>query len=167
MTDFDDCLSITLREEGGFVDDPQDSGGMTNLGVTRRVWEAWTHQPASEADMRALTSAAVAPLYRAQYWNAVVGDQLPSGIDLCVFDFAVNGGVSRAARTLQACVGAVQDGHIGPATLAAVAGHAGLIDAYQNAREAFYRGLPTFAHFGNGWTARTERIRARAKGLAG
>lgn len=117
---FVDCLTVTLREEGGFVDDPQDSGGITNLGVTLATWERWTKGSVTRAQMRALTPVDVAPMYRAYFWDACDCDNLPQGVDLCVFDFAVNAGVARAARYLQHIVGAGQDGKIGAATVASV-----------------------------------------------
>ena len=40
-TNFDRCLALLLKHEGGFVNHPSDPGGMTNLGVTARVWEEW------------------------------------------------------------------------------------------------------------------------------
>ena len=52
---FEECLARVLKHEGGFVNDPVDRGGMTNLGVTKRVWEEFVGHPVSEADMRALT----------------------------------------------------------------------------------------------------------------
>lgn len=157
---FTDALPIILREEGGFVNDARDPGGITNLGVTAGTWASWTGKPATDAIMHALTPAMVAPLYKARFWDVVKGDQLPSGVNLCVFDFAVNGGPSRSAKTLQYCVGATPDGQIGPGTLAAVAAHdpKELVTAYSNARAAFYRELPTFATFGRGWLARVDYV---------
>jgi len=169
MTDpFNDCLAAVLKEEGGYVNNPRDPGGMTNLGVTKRVWEKWCGHTASEAEMRSLSVAKVTPLYRAQYWNAVCGDQLPGALALCVFDFAVNAGPRRAGQTLQRLVSASQDGQIGPATLRAVqqyvTGHslADTVRQYQNARRGFYRGLDGFVHFGKGWLNRCDRVETEA-----
>ncbi len=39
---FKECLALVLKSEGGYVNNPQDPGGMTNLGVTKRVWEEYT-----------------------------------------------------------------------------------------------------------------------------
>ena len=117
---FDEALKVILRHEGGYVNHPRDPGGITNLGVTKNTWEAWTGKPATEADMRALTREAVGPLYRARYWDLLHCDQIPAGLAMCVFDFGVNAGPARAARYLQQMVGAGADGKIGPATIAAV-----------------------------------------------
>ena len=171
MTAFDTCLAVILREEGGFVNNPRDPGGMTNLGITRDTWEAWSKKAASEADMRALTPAMVAPLYRTNYWSPLFCDRLPPALALCVFDFGVNTGVKRAARYLQQLVGATPDGSIGPATSAAVDtwidahGVATAVHGYQDARRGFYRQLATFKTFGKGWLRRVDDVQATALGM--
>lgn len=161
---FDDALAAVLEHEGGFVNHPKDPGGMTNLGVTKRVWEAWVGKTVSEADMRALTPAIVAPMYRKQYWDAVKGDELPSGLDYLMFDFAINAGVSRAIRTMQRAIGTTPDGAIGPKTMQALrdADPDALIDKFSAEKEAFYRSLPTFATFGKGWLRRVAEVKSHA-----
>ena len=117
---FEECLKRILKHEGGFVNDPLDSGGMTNLGVTKRVWEEFVGHPVSEADMRALTPEKVAPMYKIKYWNPSYCAVLPKGLDYVVFDFAVNAGTGRSVKTLQQAIGCVADGVIGPKTMAAI-----------------------------------------------
>lgn len=165
---FDRALKLLLRHEGGFVNHPRDPGGMTNLGVTRRAWEAYKGHAVSEEIMRALTPATVQPFYKARYWDAVRGDDLPKGLDFCVFDMAVNSGPGKAAKMLQQVLGVTQDGSIGPATIhAAKARPVGqLIDQYCAARLAFLKGLPTWATFGKGWQRRVEEVEAEALGFA-
>ena len=168
MQDFNAMLPGLLVHEGGYVNHPKDPGGITNLGVTIRVWEEWTDRPATPAQIKALTPAVVAPLYRARYWNLLRCDELPPALARCVFDFGVNSGVNRAARYLQRMVGAAEDGSIGPATIAAVArftGAAGLAEAvrrYQQARRVFYRKRATFPTFGKGWLRRVDEVESEA-----
>ena len=140
---------------------------MTNLGVTKAVWEAYSGKPATEQDMRGLTKAMVAPLYRARYWDACRCDDMPAGIDYLVFDFAVNAGCSRSAKTLQQALRIQTDGVIGPVTLRAVkdADAKQLIDDFSLNKENFYRRLPTFATFGKGWLNRVEGSKKIAKGM--
>ncbi|HET8888280.1 MAG TPA: glycosyl hydrolase 108 family protein [Candidatus Angelobacter sp.] len=158
---FDNVLKFLLSDEGGFSNDPRDPGGMTNLGVTKRVWEAFVGHPVDETAMRALTPADVAPLYRQNYWNRVHCDDLPVGVDYAVMDYAVNSGTSRAARTLQRACGVADDGAIGPETIDAVnaADPVTLIDNICDQRLAFLQSLPTFDTFGRGWTARVQRVK--------
>jgi lysozyme family protein len=162
------ALAAVLKHEGGYVNHPADPGGRTNLGVTQRVWESWTNQPADEAAMRALTPELVAPLYRERYWNAVRGDELPAGVDLAVFDAAVNSGPGRATRWLQQAIGVWPDGIIGPRTMAAVAQQdaADLIDRICDLRLGYLKALPTFDVFGMGWTRRVAAVRSEAKSFA-
>ena len=165
---FDSCLEHVLHSEGGYVNHPQDPGRETNLGVTRRVWQDWVKRELHDDEMRHLTPDMVAPLYKARYWDAVKGDDLPSGLDLCVFDCAVNAGVSRAARFLQHTVGAVEDGVLGPKTLELVKtkGATALIADFCAQREMHYKSLPTFATFGKGWMARLDRVEDESREMA-
>ena len=164
-SNFDACLAEVLKHEGGYVNHPQDPGGMTNLGVTKKVWEEWTGQPADEQIMRSLTPEKVTPLYKKRYWDAVKGDDLPIGIDLCVFDCAVNSGVSRSARFIQSTAGVTADGVIGPKTIEAINSKqpSSLISDFCAKREAFYRTLPTFATFGKGWMNRLDDVEGTAR----
>lgn len=167
-SNFPAALKELLIHEGGYSDHPADPGGRTNLGVTQRVYEAWVKHPVDEKIMRSLTVDHVRALYKANYWDALKADDLPIGLDLCVFDFGVNAGVGRGARYLQRLVGVRQDGVIGPATLAAVReyviqnGLAGAINAYQDSRVDYYKQLRTFKTFGRGWLRRVEEVRKEA-----
>ena len=165
---WDDAIKHILKYEGGYVNHKDDPGGRTNLGITQRVWEEWTGKPATEEDMRGLTPAMVSPLYKKRYWDAVRGDDLPSGVDLCVFDCAVNAGVGRASKFLQQAVGVTADGQIGPMTVAAVTAKPAeeVIEAFCNLREAHYKSLTTFATFGKGWMNRLGAVEAESKHMA-
>ena len=165
---WEEALAHVLKYEGGYVNHKDDPGGRTNLGVTQRVWEEWTGKPATEADMRSLTVEMVSPLYKKRYWDAVRGDDLPSGVDLCVFDCAVNAGVGRASKFLQQAVGVLADGQIGPKTIAAVTSKPAdeVIEAFCNLREAHYKSLSTFAMFGKGWMNRLGSVEAESKHMA-
>jgi lysozyme family protein len=165
---YDVSLAAVLRSEGGFVNDPRDPGGATNKGITQAVYDGWRrkHNLPTQT-VRDIDASEVAGIYRAQYWDAIRGDDLPAGVDYAAFDLAVNSGVNRPARFLQAAAGVVQDGVIGPATLAAVSRDPKhIITALMDKRLAFLRSLNTFDHFGKGWTARCAEVRAKALGMA-
>ena len=165
QANYDKCLETILHHEGGYVNHPKDPGGETNLGVTKRVYEEF----GGTKDMKDLTVEDVAPIYKKGYWDKMKGDDLPNGLDLCVFDFGVNAGPGRAAKYLQTMIGTVADGGIGPNTLAKLKeyvdehGLAKSIDNYQEARQAYYEKLSTFATFGRGWTRRVDETTALAK----
>lgn len=158
------CLEIILHHEGGYVNHPKDPGGETNMGVTKRVYEEW----GGTKDMQDLTFEDVEPIYRKNYWDRVKGDELPAGLDLCVFDFGVNAGTGRAAKFLQEMIGATADGAIGPNTLKALAvycdgeGVKGAISEYQKRRQDYYESLSTFSTFGRGWTRRVNETTEEA-----
>lgn len=165
---FDSCLASLLTHEGGFVSHRSDPGGMTNLGVTRRVWEAHVGHSVEETEMRALTPDMVSPLYKKDYWDKAKCDALPSGVDYAVFDIAVNSGVPRAARILQQALGLVDDGVIGPNTLAAINGKNAqdLVKKICDIRLTFLQHLPTWPTFGRGWARRVSEVMADASLMA-
>ena len=168
---FDACLAKLLVHEGGYVNHPSDPGGMTNLGVTARVWEEWVGHPVDEKQMRALTPALVAPLYRKKYWDACRANDLVPGLDYAVFDVAVNSGVGRAIKLLQSCVGATPDGGYGSITAALVKkaeqeDPIRLIELYCAKRLEFLESLKTFAVFGKGWSRRVAEVKADALAMA-
>jgi lysozyme family protein len=164
MTDFARALPLVLKHEGGYVDHPRDPGGATNLGVTIGTLSGWLGRPATKAEVRALTVDAVAPIYRKNYWDAVRGDDLPSGVNYCVFDFGVNSGPRRAIMALQRALNVADDGIIGPVTLAAArtAGPERLVSRICSDRLAFMRRLSTWPTFGRGWQRRVEGVEREA-----
>lgn len=172
IENFDKCMDHVFKNEGGFVNHPKDPGGMTNLGVTKRVWEEWTGHEVDEKQMRELTKSDVKPLYQRKYWNACRCSELPSGLDLCVFDTAVNSGPGRAVKILQSCLGVTIDGAIGPNTVAAAnqfkdTALIHLIEDYCSARQAYLISLPTFDTFGKGWTKRVNDCKEEALSILG
>lgn len=166
---FPNALAAVLVHEGGYVWDKLDPGGATNKGVTQAVYDDWrVSRQLPKQSVKFLTQYELEAIYRKQYWDAVHGDQLPSGVDYCCFDFAVNSGVNRASRYLQRAMGLMEDGDIGPLTLAAASAESpqSLVEKVCNYRLAFLRQLKTFDHFGKGWTARVVEVEAKAKAMA-
>ena len=164
-TNFPQCFALVLKNEGGYVDNPSDPGGATNLGCTKATWEAWVGHPVTKDDIKALTPNDVMPLYKAKYWDTIKGDDLPEGVDYAVFDFAINSGPSRPAKTLQSVLGVTPvDGQIGPATLAAceTANPRDVATAVCESRLAFLQSLSTYATFGKGWSRRVLEVEKTA-----
>jgi lysozyme family protein len=162
---FSEALEVILHHEGGYVNHPKDPGGETNLGVTKRVYEDF----GGEKEMKELVKEDVEPIYKKNYWDRVKGDDLPEGLDLCIFDFAVNAGPGRAAKFIQRLVNTTVDGGIGPNTIKCINDHvekygvSTTIDQYQSARHNYYGGLSTFETFGRGWTRRVDEVTEKAK----
>lgn len=166
---FKTALQALLKHEGGFVNNPKDPGGMTNLGVTKAVWEDYLGHPVSEADMRSLTAEKVSPMYKQKYWDASKCNALPSGIDYLVFDFAVNAGVGRSIKTLQKALSVPEDGLIGPVTLhnISIMDSGELVSRFSEAKEDFYKSLKTFNTFGKGWLNRSAEVKGTVQTMFG
>ena len=168
---FEACFAKVMQSEGGSVNDPLDKGGETNFGVTIGAWGAYLGRAIQPGEMKALTQEKVKPFYKSMYWDKVRGDDLPAGVDYAVFDFAVNAGVGRAAKFLQRAVGAVDDGAIGPGTLALVAKitPGKLLQNFAEQKEAFYNTLadknPTQQKFLKGWLARVDHVQTAATSM--
>lgn len=164
---FIECVEIILRYEGGFVNDPDDPGGATNFGITLATLRSWRNDTSLQPkDVRAMPVSEAKAIYQAKYWNAVSGDLLPRGLDLAVFDFGVNSGVSRASKMLQNIVGVPEDGVIGPITLEAVKRKNDPLDLVEELCEGrldFVKGLKNWPKFGRGWSRRIEEICEEAR----
>jgi lysozyme family protein len=156
-SNFQECLDLVLKSEGGWVNHPSDPGGETNLGVTRRVWEEYVGHPVKT--MKNLTKDDVAPLYKLKYWKPCYAEVLPRGLDFVVFSMGVNAGSGRSVKLLQSSIGSVPDGIIGPTTrrLISNSNTATLISKFSNTRREYYKSLKTFPIFGKGWLARVDR----------
>ena len=158
------CLDFTLKYEGGFVNNPRDPGGATNFGITQATLSAWRGHHVTVNDVRSLDRPEVDQIYQANYWSQIRGDYLPAGVNLVVFDFAVNSGVVRAILALQAALGVTQDGHFGLETEAALSTkHPDQIISDICARRlSFLERLKTWKFFGKGWSARVAACRSTA-----
>jgi lysozyme family protein len=148
MTRFDKCVEFILRHEGGYSDDKSDRGGETNFGISKRQFPS--------LDIRKITREDAKNIYRSEYWLRAGCDKLPNGIDLLVFDTAVNRGVYRALQRLQVALRVKADGIIGPQTRAAIkaADLIALIDEFTARRFVAYARLAQFPRYGLGWTRR-------------
>jgi len=169
QSNFDACLAQTLRFEGGYSDHKDDPGGATQYGITLATLRAWRGKPVSKADVRVLTKVEAGEIYRNKYWNAVKGDDLPKGVDLAVFDWAVNSGPGAAIKALQRAVGVNADGYIGAVTLREVAkaNPATLVRTLCDRRGSFFQSLKTFRVFGRGWMRRVSEVRTAALKMTG
>jgi lysozyme family protein len=167
-TSFDPAMAFVLKAEGGYVDNPRDPGGATNMGITLRTLSDWRGTTVTKAQVKSLPKDEAEAILGAHYWNSTHCGQLPAGVDLMVFDAAVNMGVGTSAKMLQAAVGADQDGSIGPMTLAAVAQFQPfeIISDLKDRRTAHYRSLSTFEVFGRGWLNRVASVYLLATTLA-
>jgi len=168
---FGGVIGRLLASEGGYVNNPRDNGGCTNMGITIGRLREWRNNPNLTCeDVRAMPREEAEQIYRIGYWNAVQCDQLPCGVDYEVFDCAVNQGLRRAAEFLQSILTKYDatisvDGIIGPLTLAAAkkVPPIQIVDMLYEARMQHYRSLNDWDEFGSGWTKRADRVRDEAR----
>ena len=165
-SNFQECLDLVLKSEGGWVNNPADPGGETNLGVTKRVWEEYIGHAVQS--LKKLTKDDVAPLYELKYWRPCYCEVLPRGLDFVVFSMGVNAGPGRSIKLLQQSIGCVPDGVIGPKTrnLISSSNGATLIAKFSETRREYYNSLKTFPIFGKGWLARVDKEEQEALGMA-
>lgn len=109
MSNFDDAFAHIIGVEGGYVNDPQDPGGETKYGISKRSYP--------NEDIPNMTLERSKMLYKRDYWDKIKGDELPSVLASFVFDAAVNQGVDPAIRMLQRALGVAQDGIMGLDTM--------------------------------------------------
>ncbi len=159
---FPACLAFTIGpgpdpggQEGGLTNDQKDPGGLTNFGISKRAYP--------DEDIVGMTRDRAAAIYLRDYWIPSGGDEWPSGLDMMVFDEAVNAGVGRSAILLQELVGVDADGMIGPKTLAAVnaaisdgGGTARVLGDLAQAQREYYTTRPGFFRYSHNWLNRVS-----------
>lgn len=171
-TNFARALPLFLAHEGGFVNHPNDPGGATNKGVTIANFRKYVKPGGTVSDLKKITNAQVATVFKRHYWDRVRADELPSGVDYTVGDFAINSGPSRAIKELQKVVGVVVDGAMGPLTMAAV-NNADPIFIIRNLnanRLAFMKRIRNgslWKTFGKGWQRRVDEVERKSLQWAG
>jgi lysozyme family protein len=145
---FDDSFKLLIGHEGGYVNHAADPGGETKFGISKRAYP--------QEDIKHLTLDRAKALYLRDYWGPAGCDALPQDVRYDVFDMAVNSGVRAAIKLLQKTVGTVEDGILGPRTLAAVNSMpvSRLRARYLGSRLEFMASLPTWPAFGRGWARR-------------
>ncbi len=144
-------LPVLFELEGGYVDDPNDPGGETNYGISKRSYPS--------LDIKNLTPEQAANIYFTDYWLAGNCNAIPVPLCYYHFDTCVNQGVKTANRILQQTVGVAQDGVIGPLTLAAAVKLPRTeYYLYLAFRLAHYMTLQNWGTYGKGWTNRMLRL---------
>lgn len=145
---FDDVFDRLIGHEGGYINDPNDAGGETNWGISKRSYP--------NLNIKSLTRDQAKEIYRRDFWERINGDKLYDGVAFQVLDFAVNSGIETAVRGLQRAVGAADDGHWGPASQAAAdkMSEADQIMRLNAERLEFMTRLANWKFYGAGWARR-------------
>lgn len=151
-SNYENCLAITLKWEGGDVNHPADPGGKTRWGITQATYDAFrkAHRLAKKS-VFAMAKQEMLAIYKENYWDAVHGDKLAAGVDLATWDYGVNSGPARAKKALLSVIGGDS---------------VSTIQRLCAKRMSFVRGLKTWKVFGKGWSRRIADIEARAVRMA-
>jgi len=154
---FNQIIGITLSNEGGYVNNPNDSGGETNYGITKRSYP--------NIDIRNLSKNDAINIYKRDFWDPHPFDQIQDdGICQKLFDMSVNMGYSQAAKLLQRAQGSLTvDGVLGPLSIQAInsSDPSYLLSQFKNTIVKFYTNLVNKntkdAAFLNGWIRRANQ----------
>lgn len=151
---YSNCIKFVLRWEGGKVNHPRDPGGKTNQGVTQRTYNAYRRKKSlPEQDVYRMENAERDAIYRKEYWDVAGCDALPCGVDLAVFDIAVNSGPRKAKYFLDRA----RAGNPAPGVIVA---------RMCDDRLAWLRRLSTWPTFGKGWGNRVRDCKTLASSMA-
>ena len=177
LENWDKSFNLVIKSEGGFSNYQRDKGnhlpdgreGSTMLGCTQYNWENYINKRVTQDDMKKLLPSDVKPYYKRDYWDAVAGDLLPSGIDYAAFDFAINAGGYASRKFIQSALGVNDDGIFGPVTLAAIKGANGkdLLAKFSQNKIRFYQELSNFDVYGKGWLKRVADVQQIANEMMG
>lgn len=162
MSGFNEAFDRLISHEGGYSNHPDDPGGETMYGITKRV----AMENGYTGSMRDLTRDQARAIYKSAYWDRAKADQYDYAIGFQMFDAAVNHGIGNAVRFLQRAVGTADDGIVGPATLRSISAMSvtDILMRFNAERLEFYAKLSTFTSFGRGWTRRVaENLRHGAR----
>jgi lysozyme family protein len=160
------CQARVRAHEGGNDDDPRDPGGRTSRGIIQREWTRYVAAHPGKglpADVWKAPDSAITDIYRTKYWLPMRCDELPSGVDDTVYDYAINAGLSRSGKVLRRVVGLPDNtGAVTDQVLAAVARRdpKAIIVAINDERLRFLKGLKTWPVFGRGWGRRVAEVNA-------
>lgn len=140
-----------LGHEGGYVNDPNDSGGKTKYGISKRSYP--------DLNISALTWSDAKAIYWRDFWHKVRGEELPAVLAFVTFDASVNSGVPMAIKWMQTALGVSADGVIGPITIQAARG----ADSSAAMRVVVARwramgDMKTYIHHSKGWGARLIKL---------
>jgi len=145
---WDSVFDRLMGHEGNYSNDPNDPGGETKWGISKR---AYPH-----LDIQNLTRDEAKRIYYWDFWIAIDAKDLPDGVAFQLFDFAVNSGIQTAIRHFQRALGVADDGHWGPISqgAASIASETDMIMRINAERLEFMSRLKNWPYHGKGWARR-------------
>lgn len=145
---FYEFIERILGHEGGYVNHPDDPGGETQWGISKRSYPS--------VDIKKLQRVDAIEIYKKDFWERIHGDEMPKALAFQALDSAVNSGIARTVRWLQKAAGVTPDGYWGPVTREAIKlkGEADMVLIFNGHRLEFMTQLDTWSIFGKGWARR-------------
>lgn len=140
---FDIAFDRLIGHEGGYVNDPNDPGGETNWGISKRSYP--------QLDIRNLARNDAKSIYYRDFWGIVQG--IPDSIKFQVFDAAVNHGINTAIRMLQRAIGVADDGKWGVFSrgVAETKAESDILMLFIAERAEYFTKLKNWPDHGKGW----------------
>jgi lysozyme family protein len=168
-----DPISLIIESEGGYVNNPADRGGETNMGITKATLDAaYKDGIVPHNDVKNLTRQEALEIYKKRYYEPIRYNELPWGVNYMVLDMAVLHGVSGGVKMLQDVLGVKRTGRMDDDTIEA-ANHAlpgDVIAALSLKRRAKFAsivaGNKTQVRFWPGWKNRDKNVREKAMEMA-
>lgn len=141
-------INRVLSNEDGYVNDPQDPGGETKWGISKRSYP--------NVSIKELTRNQAIAIYYRDFWIKAHCEELSDGAGYQLMDSAVNSGISQSIRFMQRALGIADDGFFGPNSLAAMrkSSETDFIMLFLAERLEFMTKLKNWDRFGRGWARR-------------
>jgi len=151
LAKFNEIIDRVLGNESGYVNDPNDPGGETNWGISKR-----THP---HLDIKNLTREQAVNIYFKEFWEPLKLSEASLGIAYQAMDFAVNSGILVAIMKLQKVIGVAEDGHFGPVSLAALMkkSETDILMLLMAERLEYMTKLKNWPNAGKGWANRIAK----------
>ncbi|OJX04566.1 MAG: hypothetical protein BGO72_21375 [Burkholderiales bacterium 70-64] len=145
---FDLAFDRLIGHEGGYVNDPDDPGGETKWGISKRSYP--------HLDIAALTREEAREIYLRDFWSRINADRLPFSIAYQLLDFAINSGIETAVRYFQRALGVADDGWWGPRSQgrADATSETDMVMLLNAERLDFMTRLRNWPNHGRGWARR-------------
>ena len=155
MTDivWNSAFNLLMEFEGGFVDNPNDKGGATKYGISKKQYP--------DLDIENLTIEKAKEIYHRDYWDRYKCRFLPDYLSVALFDSVVNSNVKRMIKLLQKALGVTVDGIIGNETIGASNRLPAkkVLNDFLDLRLEYLMSLKDWKYFGKGWAARVFKLR--------
>lgn len=153
------AFDLLMQNEGGYVNDPNDKGGETQYGISKKQYPY--------LDIPSITLEQAKDIYHNDYWFRYKCECFPDCISICLFDAVVMSNGPKMIKLLQESLGVTADGIIGNQTIGAA--HRiplkPVVNNFCEKRLNYLKTLKSWKHYANGWGARVLRVKQTAEDM--